>query len=168
MNGVSNSTVTGKPATTTGIADIDKILGGGIHTSSSILIKADKKTKYSQLINQYFCASAIHLNQDLFCAGVDVIQNTANLMSVVSVESGQAVETVAPSRPLGAVRDDMKIAWRYKNLGMASSSISTGTPSIVFDVTKKIDPAILDKIVGDGRLTLFPIVESRKSDGIFI
>jgi elongator complex protein 4 len=107
-----------------GIPDLDTILGGGLVLSELLLLKSDRYTSYADLFLRYSCSQALESSQTLLTSGVDISKLPLKCSS-----KKEDVPDVVDSevRKLGATRggadERMKIAWRYQGQAAFSSAI---------------------------------------------
>lgn len=117
--------------TSTGIASLDEIIGGGIPMGKVLMLKQDRYTGYANLILKYWVAQGIAHEQAIMFLSLDTQpeEYMVDLMGIVSgkQESTQEEEEdeMIPQpvgRTLGALRNTkMEIAWRYQRLPQLST-----------------------------------------------
>jgi elongator complex protein 4 len=149
----TRATASSQIVTSTGIASLDELLGGGIQMGSLLLLKEDRFTSYSTLVLNYVAAQAIDVENTLSVVSLDKTWDPAELMAKVKTKENKNTElipnpaAIQASRQLGGLRDDdkMKIAWRYQNLPKIASLTLAGssTFSTQFDLTKEISAKTL-------------------------
>eukprot|EP01147_Barroeca_monosierra_P002826 gene2826-5668_t len=142
--GTRPSLSTGQLLTSMGVDAIDHLLGGGIAVGSVVLLEAQPKSPYVNVILKYFLSQGIchgH-NVTLLSADTDPSKfiktcprsiDTLNFRHETKNEDEQA---------------DMKIAWRYSNLPRVTASIGTGPKTVfskkfshTFNLSQQVDEA---------------------------
>lgn len=131
------SSHSGSTLVSTGVADLDFCLGGGIPISHLLCVKQDRFTKYSNLISRYFAAQGLECKHTIFIGGIDVKADVKTIpikanSAKVEEDNGEVDIDLNPlslnQRSMGAVRDDkLKIAWRYQNQAAVSNQLFTGS-----------------------------------------
>jgi elongator complex protein 4 len=146
IKGTRISTLNLKVLTSTGIASLDEIIGGGIPIGTVLMLKQDRYTGYANLILKYFIAQGIaHEHQVMFVSfDTNPEEYISDLMGILSgkQESTQDdEEDIVPqssARTFGALRNTkMEIAWRYQRLPqlstISSSDFRGPNSKLVFD-----------------------------------
>ncbi|KAJ3408500.1 Elongator subunit elp4 [Chytridiales sp. JEL 0842] len=164
----------GSLQTSTGIPSLDIALGGGIPTSTLLLVQEDNVTSYASLLLRYFVAQGVVGRHAVCVIGAeDPEQLGKGLMAAVGVEEdvnddddddddenrkAGAGLAAGGARSLGALRrgadeEKMKIAWRYQSLpklgsaGVTSQMVvakGDGAYCHVFDVTKQMPASVME------------------------
>jgi elongator complex protein 4 len=142
------------------------------------MIKQDQSTDYSALVLKYFMAQGAVCGQQGLIVSIDSDPNKIkNGLMGLSKSSKAKMETVntAPQQPrssrqLGELRgDQMKIAWRYQNLGTVSGDFYQNAPvdelyCSTFDLTKKMELEKEDLIK---TVTESDLLQVNQDQGIF-
>lgn len=133
--------------TSTGIASLDDMLGGGLAMGSILLIKEDRFSQYAKLILQYAVAQGLAHSHSVSYISLEETLDPQQLMAIVvsksEVDESDSDEFVpqmsgvsagysARSNLGGGIRrnnnpgdtDNMKIAWRYQNLPKLTTGLS--------------------------------------------
>ena len=172
------------PQISSGIQSLDDLLGGGLFLGTITMIKQDRWTDYSSLILKYFMAQGVVCGHQGMIVSLDSDPNLFKdgLMGLSKSKSGQNNQCLNDSkntinirskpmtRQLGELRNDqMKIAWRYQNLGSVSSDFYQNAPvdqlyCSSFDLTTKLDKDKDDllKTVDES------VLENQSQEGIFL
>ncbi|EGG05779.1 uncharacterized protein MELLADRAFT_116710 [Melampsora larici-populina 98AG31] len=122
----------GLPLTSTGIASLDDVLGGGIPASSSFLVAEDSDSSYSRLVLRYWITQGLAAGQRSLVIGSSLDDGggpTALIDRLMDLTDNEKSAQV-PVHDTGLDDDDeeeesnlddkskqMKIAWRYESLG---------------------------------------------------
>jgi elongator complex protein 4 len=167
-NGCRISTLNGQILTSTGIASLDELMGGGLPLGRVLMLKQDRYTGYANLILKYWIAQGLAHDQPVAFVSLDVKPDEfmIDLMGIVSgkQESVQEDEEefipMASARPLGALRataaspkdQNLNIAWRYQRLPQLSA-----TPEFRGANSKSLN-------LNPCRFNLLPFLRSHKKD----
>ncbi|KAH9825247.1 Elongator complex protein 4 [Melampsora americana] len=121
----------GLPLTSTGIASLDDVLGGGIPASSSFLVAEDSDSSYSRLVLRYWITQGLAAGQRSLVIGSSLDDGggpTALIDRLMDLTDNEKSVQV-PIQDTGIDEEDdeesnlddkskqMKIAWRYESLG---------------------------------------------------
>lgn len=139
------SSTNGSILTSTGVASLDELFGGGLQLGSLILLKEDRCTTYAKVLLKYFIAQGMVLKHGVFVASSSPAETSEmvvkDLMGVVEGKIEDSDDGDSSNLPgsgsgrlLGQTRrgedagDRMKIAWRYQNLPQFSSGLGGANP----------------------------------------
>ncbi|KAK2156848.1 hypothetical protein LSH36_204g10039 [Paralvinella palmiformis] len=134
-----------------GIPSLDNLIGGGFAVGTVVLIEEDKYGSYSKMMLKYFLAEGVMNKHELFLTSSDLDPQDllnelpAPLLDEPVLKTGQSTE----------LTDDMKIAWRYKNLPQVQSVVSGVKFGHYYDLTKTMDPIMLETT----NKTLLPLTD---------
>lgn len=131
--------------TSTGIPSLDFHLGGGVAVGTLILIEEDSVGSFANLMLRYFIAEGLVSGHCFFLAAKDpssilnqipepILHNSAD----PATSSSQSTETPAEDD------DELKIAWRYKDVNKAGTSGGERKFGHYFDLNKNVDASVLD------------------------
>ncbi len=140
-SGCRISTLNGQILTSTGVASLDEMMGGGMPLGRVLLLKQDRYTGYANLLLKYWIAQGLAHSQTVCVASKDVSleEYLVDLMSIVEgkqesqVQNNEEEQEFIPQLPaiggrsLGSLRsrdDQMSIAWRYQRLPQVASGLS--------------------------------------------
>lgn len=158
-----------------GIQSLDDLLGGGIFLGTITMIKQDRWSDYTLLVLKYFLAQGASCGHQGLIISLDSDPNEIKngLMGLTKSKKSETVnhrDIRTSTRQLGELRNDqMKIAWRYQNLGTVSNDFYQNAPvdelyCSTFDLTKKFDSKdTFIKTIGEVDL----LNETCKDYGIF-
>lgn len=92
--GTRISIINGKTLTSTGVASLDELVGGGCPMSSITLIKTDRYTGYGHLLLKYFIAQGIAHQQSVSLSSRDMLPEELfeGLMAIVNGKSESSIE----------------------------------------------------------------------------
>ncbi|KAJ1915327.1 Elongator subunit elp4 [Mycoemilia scoparia] len=111
--------------TSTGIPSLDDVLGGGLPVGSILLVKEDRQSEYSRTVLSYFLSQGIASEHKILVASADGEPETSLLSKLPcwakddDNKEKNNTKKVEGGNSQGA--NDLKIAWRYKNLPNAES-----------------------------------------------
>ncbi|KAI0307839.1 Elongator complex protein 4 [Multifurca ochricompacta] len=149
--------------TSSGIASLDDILGGGLPLSCSLLVIApDIHSSYGELVQKYFISQGLASGQKL-CVIDDEPERF--ISECMWFSNGNSSSTVAPP---AEDEDDSKeidhdtnvnIAWRYEHLTqfqttVSASKFSTDEFCRPFDLTYKVPGSFLDQATKSSQVVL--------------
>ncbi|KAG0147193.1 hypothetical protein CROQUDRAFT_91825 [Cronartium quercuum f. sp. fusiforme G11] len=146
----------GLPLTSTGIASLDDVLGGGIPASSSFLVAEDSDSSYARLVLRYWIAQGLAAGQRSLVIGSSLDEGggptclVERLMDFSDFEkSSQPVQPSIPDTELDEDEEPdldghskrMKIAWRYESLGkhQAQTELHLRSQCHSFDLSKTLE-----------------------------
>ncbi|KAI8915628.1 Elongator complex protein 4 [Gorgonomyces haynaldii] len=165
--GTKISTTNGQILTSTGVASLDELLGGGLPLSSLILLKEDRFTGYALVLLRYFLAQGVAHGHSVALATMDIEAEAMmqELMGIVENKTESSVEEDAdyvPAMPgvrgsvgrsMGRLReadDKMHIAWRYQHLPQFTTQLSLSQRDTAychtFDLTKRMQQQYLENV----------------------
>ncbi|EGC34901.1 hypothetical protein DICPUDRAFT_152838 [Dictyostelium purpureum] len=139
--------------TSTGLQDLDDIIGGGIPVGSILMIEEDINSSYYIFLLKYFLAEGILQQQGVFFSsliGIDPFEILNKLPQRITKEEeiendktdNLATNSNKPSNPT----DELKIAWRYQQYVQNELSKQPTTSSILnqtfchsYDFTRKMN-----------------------------
>jgi elongator complex protein 4 len=131
----------GQTLTSSGVASLDELMGGGIPLGRILLLKQDNFSGYSNLLLKYFIAQGIALKHEISLVSLDnsPMELLSELMRVVEPSISDNDEEYVPpiqrgvGRTLGSLRpnssEKMTIAWRYEKQGQFSQMSAKNNPS---------------------------------------
>lgn len=132
LAGVRPGTV---PTTSTGIPQLDPLLGGGIPLGSTLLLAEDTHNVYGRHLMKAFVAEGIAHGQRIFVINGESTLRFEELPRKVAYERSNA-------KPQG-ITDKMKIAFRYERL-LEVESLPEAETNHVFDYGLPIRPEELE------------------------
>jgi elongator complex protein 4 len=109
------STQNGQLLISSGISSLDEVLGGGLPVGSLNLVLEDQFTNYSSYLLKYFLAQGVSNSQPACLIGGED-RFWSNLPGIYHYDRIQATTPPKEQEPKKEESDDLKIAWRYKNL----------------------------------------------------
>jgi elongator complex protein 4 len=114
--------------TSTGIASLDDILGGGLPLSSSLLVLApDTHSSYGELVQKYFISQGLASGQKVCVVDGEPGRFVSECMWHSNGTSTPSVATGGDDRDVSNETDHeakVEIAWRYEHLKPFSTSAS--------------------------------------------
>ncbi|KAF2068741.1 hypothetical protein CYY_009937 [Polysphondylium violaceum] len=118
-NGCKISIQNGNLLTSTGLQDLDDILGGGIPVGSILMIEEDINSSYYMFLLKYFLAEGILQKQGVFFSsliGLDPFEVLNKLPARITKEEEieQDKQDVDSNATTKNPQDELKIAWRYQ------------------------------------------------------
>ncbi|KAL7748437.1 Elongator subunit elp4 [Sorochytrium milnesiophthora] len=134
--------------TSTGVASLDDLLGGGLPLGTTLLLHSDRgaSSSYASLLLRYFCVQGVHSDQAVLLASADVAPRDflASLPRLVDAQS--TTTPAAAAKPNNAAGGDkLNIAWRYQNQAKVGDAVLAASRYCCnFDLSKDIDPGTLD------------------------
>ena len=139
LKGTRVSVLNGSTLTSTGVASLDELFGGGLPMSRILLLKCDRDTGYHKLLLKYFVSEGIEQNHDICLVSLDANQIINDLMAVVDGKSETVVEAESKRNSMSlkpAMRpsvgvDKMSIAWRYQNTGQLSTELGANSAKVI-------------------------------------
>ena len=139
LKGTRISVLNGSVLTSTGIASLDELFGGGLPISRILLLKCDRESGYHNLLLKYFLAEGIEQEHEVCLISLYADRIMSDIMAVVPGKAETAVEKMninqkdsvkSSLRPNVGV-DKMSIAWRYQNTEQISSELGSGNAKVV-------------------------------------
>ena len=139
LKGTRISVLNGSVLTSTGIASLDELFGGGLPISRVLLLKCDRESGYHNLLLKYFLAEGIEQEHEVCLISLDADRTMSDIMAVVTGKVETAVEKMninQKDNPKSNLRpnvgvDKMSIAWRYQNTEQISSELGSGNVKVV-------------------------------------
>lgn len=122
--------------TSTGIPSLDDILGGGLPLSCSMLVLApDSHSSYGSLVQKYFIAEGLASGHRVAVVDSDPDDLARDIMwypksSTISVSSNDGVQSDGDEQ-VGVQDQNIKIAWRYKQMKQFQTSPSLYVSSAI-------------------------------------
>jgi len=141
IQGVTPSIYTSQLLASTGVSDLDDLIGGGIAVGTVILVEEDLSGNYSRLLLKYFLSAGL-----------------ADKHSLLVTDSSPDGKLITSSLPAYDCKDNveninrteeaetMKIAWRYQNQNNTkSSNLGTSQRRHTFNLLKTIPVEQIEK-----------------------
>lgn len=156
ISGCYKSSYTHHILTSTGIPNLDTLIGGGMPIGTLMLIEEDYAGSYAKLIMKYFLAEGIYSNHSacfstLTQSPQSIIQNlpsseekgdkSASTASTAPVSDNKSADN---SEQLHRTSEQLNIAWRYQNKVFESSDLKS-TSGRVFNLNIPITKEVLWK-----------------------
>jgi elongator complex protein 4 len=111
--------------TSSGIASLDDILGGGLPLSCSLLVIApDIHSSYGELVHKYFVSQGLASGQKVCVIDNDPGRFVSECMWSSNGALSQSVTTGAEDREEGNETAKVEIAWRYEHLKPFRTTVS--------------------------------------------
>lgn len=144
--------------TSSGIASLDDILGGGLPLSCSLLvITPDTHSSYGELVQKYFISQGLASGQKVYV----VDEEPEQFVSKCMWSSNGAPSPAEDNDDMDTTDHEPKvtIAWRYERLKRFQTTVSTPQPSAddfcrAFDLTQRIPGPFLDQATKSSQLVL--------------
>ena len=114
--------------TSSGIASLDDILGGGLPLSCSLLVIApDTHSSYGELVQKYFISQGLASGQKVYVVDEEPEQVVANCMWPSNGVLPAADRTAEDNDDADETNHGPKvtIAWRYEHLKRFQTTVST-------------------------------------------
>jgi len=130
----------------TGVPSLDGVLGDGVAVGTVTLVEADVANAFADLILRYFVAEGLTCDQPLFLSSTspDRILNHIPQPIIYDPET-KAKETGNSLNDVTSKDEELKIAWRYKNVKETEDGLRSGLGyGHYFDLTKLVPPSSLD------------------------
>jgi len=152
--GVCPSIYTNHLLASTGVPDLDTLLGGGLAVGTVTVLEEDLSGNYSKLLLKYFLSEGLVHKHSLFVTnsglvGKQIVQNLPSFDLKVSEDETANV--------VGNEADKMKIAWRYQN---QSNTKETKNNSVfnthAFNMLKTVPSEVIDQ----SDITVFDLEDS--------
>lgn len=126
--------------TSTGIPDLDDLLGGGLPVGSLLLIEEDWAGSYAKLVLKYFLAEGVYHRHSLHLTSL-LQDPSAMLQNLPSFTAADEDEEIKQSKDSSSSSEDkLKIAWRYQNIGAGSEGSKTSSKrSHSFNLLKAVE-----------------------------
>lgn len=125
--------------TSSGIASLDDILGGGLPLSCSLLVIApDTHSSYGELVQKYFVSQGLISGQKVFVIDNDPERFVSECMWSSNGVLSPPVTTGAEDKEYGNEPAKVEIAWRYERLKMFQTTVSTSKPYVYWSMTDTI------------------------------
>ncbi|XP_065846056.1 elongator complex protein 4-like [Oscarella lobularis] len=135
--GTRLSVQNGQLLVSTGVPSVDQAIGGGLAVGTVLLIEEDAHSSYSEILLRYFFAEGVVSGHGAYVAsgavkstGVELIETLPALCS----DTEKSQES----------KDDMKIAWRYRDLPEMKQSASAQFGHS-FDLSRCMDSKEVEK-----------------------
>lgn len=111
--------------TSSGIASLDDILGGGLPLSCSLLVIApDIHSSYGELVQKYFVSQGLASGQKVCVIDNDPGRFVSECMWSSNGLSSPSVTTKAEDKEDGNETAKVEIAWRYEHLKPFQTTVS--------------------------------------------
>eukprot|EP01098_Paradermamoeba_levis_P012007 TRINITY_DN5190_c0_g2_i2.p2 TRINITY_DN5190_c0_g2~~TRINITY_DN5190_c0_g2_i2.p2 ORF type:complete len:175 (+),score=62.89 TRINITY_DN5190_c0_g2_i2:125-649(+) len=120
----------GQLLVSTGLDDLDRILGGGIAIGTIVLVEEDVHSAYAETIVRYFVSESLICDHSLFLA-TNSIGDYLNLLPSLATSEEEEAEKEAPKD----ASNELKIAWRYQQ-ELAKSTKKNQNFSHSFDLSR--------------------------------
>lgn len=120
-----------------GVPSLDIVLGGGIPLGSLLLVEEDTYNTFSNLLLRYFVAEGVLCKHGLVLLTAD--ENADNIIKRLPAPLDQDTSQQEQNQKenQGKESDELKIAWRYKNVpSVQESSIKALQFGHYYDLTK--------------------------------
>jgi len=141
--GVSPSIYTNHLLASSGVPDLDTLLGGGLAVGTVTVLEEDLSGNYSKLLLKYFLSEGLVHNHSLYVtnSGLDGKLITQNLPSFdFKVSEEETAKTSVTEE------DKMKIAWRYQNQSYTKENKNNSVfNSHTFNLLKTVPCEVLDR-----------------------
>jgi elongator complex protein 4 len=114
--------------TSSGIASLDDILGGGLPLSCSLLVIApDTHSSYGELVQKYFISQGLVAGQKVCVVDEEPEQFVSKCMWPSNGAPSPAVTTAEENDEMDETNHEPKvtIAWRYEHLKQFQTTVST-------------------------------------------
>ncbi|GAA5893129.1 hypothetical protein JCM8208_004353 [Rhodotorula glutinis] len=157
LSGTRPSPYNAAPLVSTGLSSIDDLLGGGLPLSTSLVVESDAPTSYADLLLRYWVAQGLECAQDVLvvASGLDggpegVVEGLMDVdgggggrAKAQAVSNEDALEDEEEQRAEEALKEKMKIAFRYEGMrahqttveAARATAVDSGTYCSVFDLT---------------------------------
>lgn len=114
----------GAPLVSTGFADLDKVLGGGIPVGGILMIMEDIEAPHHLLLLRYFMAQGLVHDQPLLYASPLTLPQAflGTLPSVVQAKDDKSEMEGSPKHTKG---ENLRIAWQYRKYFNENQSVET-------------------------------------------
>lgn len=114
----------GAPLVSTGFADLDKVLGGGIPVGGILMIMEDIEAPHHLLLLRYFMAQGLVHDQPLLYASPLTLPQAflGTLPSVVQAKDDKSEIEGSPKHTKG---ENLRIAWQYRKYFYENQSVET-------------------------------------------
>lgn len=114
----------GVPLVSTGFADLDKVLGGGIPVGGILMIMEDIEAPHHLLLLRYFMAQGLVHDQPLLYASPLTLPQAflGTLPSVVQAKDDKSEMEGSPKHSKG---ENLRIAWQYRKYFNENQSVET-------------------------------------------
>ncbi|EFA85131.1 RNA polymerase II elongator complex subunit [Heterostelium album PN500] len=122
-NGCKLSIQNGNLLTSTGLNDLDEIMGGGIPVGSILMIEEDVNSSYYMFLLKYFLAEGVVQNHGTFFSSLvgldafEVLNKLPARLNEQEQKEDEEADLLAQREKSGASNtgeSDLKIAWRYQ------------------------------------------------------
>jgi len=138
LPGVLPSPFTGQPVTSSGVSDLDELVGGGLQVGTLSLLVEDRGGGYAKLLLKYFLSQGLVHHQSL------LVFSHLNLVDSLPSWEDQSSSKTAEKKE--AEEEQMVIAWRYQK--QQSTKDNNSSPNIghtTFNMLKNVSKDILEK-----------------------
>jgi len=103
--------------TSTGVASLDDILGGGLPLSCLLLLAApDVHSSYGELIQKYFTAQGLGDGHRVYIVGQDPDSFAKDIMWVSRSSTQKSMSGDSDEEGKADLSQKVKIAWRYEKM----------------------------------------------------
>jgi len=146
--------------TSSGIASLDDILGGGLPLSCSLLVIApDIHSSYGELVQKYFISQGLASGQKVCVIDDDPERFVSECMWSSNGVLSAPVTTGAEDKEDGNEAAKVEIAWRYEHLKpfqttVYASKFSADDFCRAFDLTYRVPRHFLDQAIQSSQLVL--------------
>ncbi|KAF8481217.1 Elongator complex protein 4 [Russula ochroleuca] len=146
--------------TSSGIASLDDILGGGLPLSCSLLVIApDTHSSYGELVQKYFVSQGLASGQKVCVIDSNPRQFVSECMWSSNGVLSPSVTTEVEDKEDGNETTKVEIAWRYEHLKPFQTTVSASKfPADdfcrAFDLTYRVPRHFLDQAIQSSQLVL--------------
>ena len=145
--GVSPSLLTNQLLTSSGVPDLDSLIGGGLAVGTVLVVVEDVSGNYSRLLLKYFLSEGLVHDHSLIVSNSSP-DNKLVTHSLPSIElnTQTSSSTTALDQTNSSTDEQMKIAWRYQGQNSTkSSNVNTAQSSHHFNLLKTVPSEDLEK-----------------------
>ncbi|KAF8807583.1 PAXNEB-domain-containing protein [Phlegmacium glaucopus] len=161
--------------TSTGVASLDDILGGGLPLSCLLLLAApDVHSSYGELIQKYFTAQGLADGHRVYIVGQDPDSFAKDIMWVVSRSSTQkSMSEDSDEEEKANLSQKVKIAWRYEKMKqfqpiIESTDQNPETFCHNFELSSRIPKEIIDDAVKSSQIQFLDLERRRLSMAVIL
>lgn len=139
--GVNPSIYTNHLLASTGVPDLDVLLGGGLAIGTVLVLEEDVSGNYSKLLLKYFLSEGLVHNHSVF-----VTNSGLDGKSIVrSLPSFEMKATTGDENASETEDNKMKIAWRYQNQSSTKDKfVNPGASDHTFNLLKTVPNEFID------------------------
>merc|ERR1711953_299977 len=116
--GVNPSIYTNQLLTSSGVPDLDDLIGGGLAVGSVILLEEDLSGNYSRLMLKYFLSEGLLHKHPLLVTN----SSPDGKLITSSLPMFDSKDVAVDNQEAGSESETMKIAWRYQSQNTTKSS----------------------------------------------